>query len=455
MGSRPVGAGSALSTALLALTLGLLALQSAAPVGAHPRAARAALDEAPNIVLITADDMRTADLAWMPKTRALFARYGMEFRNGMAPHPLCCPARAQILTGQYAQNNGVLTNKGAYGGFKALRQPGNHVGAWLKAAGYTTAFLGKYLNNYRWTQHGRQKGWTYWDPTISGEFAYTRFTQARDGTPETIEDGYVTDAVRDTTVDLINDYAGPGGPFFIWASYVAPHSALFHDETGKWTHTPPIPAPRHRGIHAGATPDVWTDPAYDEADMRDKPHTLSRDRVNDVRVQRLFTARIETLAALDDAVAETFASLEEAGELENTIVVFTSDNGFLLGEHRYVGKTLAYEGSLRVPFLAAAPTLPAGTTSARTVTPIDLAATFVEAAGAAPSRVLDGKSFLHASPGDSARRSLLVQAGNAQARKGGRKWDFRGIRAPRYTYVEAGTPERRSSTTAASTPTSW
>jgi arylsulfatase A-like enzyme len=176
--------------------------------------------------------------------------------------------------------------------------------------------------------------------------------------------------------------------------------------------------------------------------MRDKPSVLSRARVDDAAIQTLFTARIESLAAVDDAVAATFRALEDTGELENTIVVFTSDNGFLLGEHRHVGKSVAYEQSLRVPFLVAAPTLAAGTATSRTVSLVDLAATLVEAAGATAARRLDGASFLHATPDDTARRTLLVQAGNGGARRGGREWDYRGIRAPRYTYLKWYTGER-------------
>ncbi len=429
-----------LAVGLLAGAVWVLALLAPTP-GTAARSARAEATDRPNIVLITADDMRLADLEWMPLTRDLFAEYGMSFRNGFSPHPLCCPARAQILTGQYAQNNRVLTNNGVYGGFPAFRNRGNHVGAWLEKAGYRTAFVGKYLNRYRWLRDGPQPGWTYWDPTVTGVYAFTDFTQYRNGAPEVFVDDYITDVVRDTTVDLIQEGANDDAPLFVWASYVAPHTALVLDESGTRVTRPPIPAPRHVGRYAGVTPDSWEDPGYNERDVRDKPRLLRKPRVDAAALQDLFTHRIESLAALDQAVQRTFTALENTDQLANTIVVFTSDNGFNLGEHRHVGKIVAYEQSVRVPFLVAAPTLPAGSSTGRTVALLDLAPTFLEAAGAFPGRKLDGRSFLHATPSDGARRTLLVQAGNDRARKGGRTWDYRGLRTTRYTFTRWYTGE--------------
>jgi arylsulfatase A-like enzyme len=270
---------------------------------------------------------------------------------------------------------------------------------------------------------------------------YTDFTQANDGDPVDIEDGYVTDYVRDKTGTLIRDHAAATQPFFVWSSYVAPHLASVVGDDGQARTAPPIPAPRHAGRYDGVPADVFDKRAYNEPNLRDKPSPVQRDKVIDARVQEEFTGRIESLAAVDEAVAATFEALETAGVLDQTLIVFTSDNGYLLGEHRRIGKTLAYEESVRIPFLVASPTLPRGEHSRRTVSILDLAATIVDATNARAGRRLDGRSFLNATAVDPSRRTMLVQGGNDGARRRERMWNFRGIRGQRYTYVRWYTGE--------------
>jgi N-acetylglucosamine-6-sulfatase len=166
--------------------------------------------------LITTDDQRLSDLAHMPATRALIGDQGVEFTSGLSPHPLCCPARAEILTGQYAQNNGVASNYGIDGGFQALRHPADTLPSWLQDAGYRTGFVGKYLNGHHWRRDGAQPGWDWWDPTIRGVYNYRNFVQANDVEPWRYRNAYITD----------------DDPFFIWASYVAPHGGQRPDGPG-------------------------------------------------------------------------------------------------------------------------------------------------------------------------------------------------------------------------------
>ncbi|MGL5826724.1 MAG: sulfatase/phosphatase domain-containing protein, partial [Nocardioides sp.] len=144
-----------------------------------------------------------------------------------------------------------------------------------------------------------------------------------------------------------------------------------------------------------------------------------------------------TLASVDDAVADTVAALAEAGELENTLIIFTSDNGWMLGEHRYVGKKLAFEESLRVPFLMSGPGIPAGQTRDQTASVLDIAPTILGVAKVPPGRVLDGKSLMRfvANPSLGSRQTRLIQSGNITGRVDARLWDYRGIREKRYTYM--------------------
>ena len=145
-----------LSLILLALTtLSCLPAGHRAPPPRPPAEAptRTAHRRPPNIILITTDDQNAGELRWMPRTRRELAGHGLVFTRALSPDPLCCPARAEIVTGQLGQNNGVSSNLGLHGGFPALREKQNTLAVWLRKAGYRTALVGKYLNGY--TRPGR------------------------------------------------------------------------------------------------------------------------------------------------------------------------------------------------------------------------------------------------------------------------------------------------------------
>ncbi len=133
-------------------------------------------------MLVTTDDQRLDEMAWMPRTRSLFGRQDVTFGNAISPHPLCCPARAEILTGQLAHNNGVRHNTGRWGGYAAFSRKNRreHIGTWLTRAGYNSGFVGKFLNGYT-GRHGDQPGWRAWSATLSGTYRYTRFSMRVDG----------------------------------------------------------------------------------------------------------------------------------------------------------------------------------------------------------------------------------------------------------------------------------
>ena len=330
------------------LGLGLLLLASGgfffATPGASPAIVAAAFapDDRPNIVLISTDDQTVQDLRWMPKTKALLAAQGVTFQ-GISPHPLCCPARAEILTGQYAHNNGVYSNAGKYGGYQALSHPDNTIGAWLKDAGYRTGFSGKFLNGYSWEQHGRPAGWDFWDPTVLGTYAYTGYTTANNGVPRPAPPGeYITDYVAQVTREHIELWSNQSRPFFFWASYVAPHTKC--DEAKESCHRPPIPAEQYASAYPTAVNPATAKPSFNERDVTDKPKRVRGPKRDRAKLQRLFLQRIRTLVSVDDAVENTVQALAESGELQNTVIIFTSDNGYLLGEHRLRGKKASLRG---------------------------------------------------------------------------------------------------------------
>jgi N-acetylglucosamine-6-sulfatase len=147
----------------LLVALAALGLLASVPVVAAERPAAAADGERPNIILVTTDDMALTDLRWMPQTRKLIEGAGVEVKQFISNHPVCCPARAEIMTGQYGHNNGVHHNKGLSGGFAALRQKDQNIGRWLQDAGYQTAFVGKHVNGWESMPYN-QPGWTQFNP---------------------------------------------------------------------------------------------------------------------------------------------------------------------------------------------------------------------------------------------------------------------------------------------------
>lgn len=398
---------------------------------------------APNIVLITTDDQAAADMRWMPLTRALLGRRGVTFTQSLAPHPLCCPARAEILTGQYAQNNGVLSNNGEFGGVAALRQRHNTIAPWLWSAGYHTALVGKFLNGYNARQDGYEYGWERWSVSSTSRFGYDDFTMFTDGEfvdyPKS-SGAYSSDVVTAETDALVREWGGGGDrPFFVWASYYAPHPMCVSEDGG--CETPPVPAPEHADELRDVKAPTLRKPSWRARLVDPNPEVAGHSVVGRRSVQRMFTARVQALQSVDQGVARIVRTLDEVGELDNTLLVFTSDNGYLNGEHRYTGKTLGYEESLRVPLIVRGPGLPEGARVGAPVTTVDLAPTIVAAAGAEPGRPMDGRDLRALVKRPRGADTILVQAGHSHAKAGGRRWAYRGVRTVRYTYLRwPGTP---------------
>lgn len=404
-------------------------------------------DSRPNVVLMLVDDMAMTDLQYMPKVRRLIDRRGVFFKNAISPNPVCCPARAAIITGQQTHNNGVFANKGYWGAIKALREPDNTLPKWLQDAGYSTAFFGKYLNGY-----GEQRddpppaGWDFWDATSKYVYGYTRFEVSNNGDPLMFEDDYITTRQRQRSDDIIRDFAArrnsDGSPFFIFDSYVAPHGAISADpavvdEVGVGA----IPEEKYRNLYADERNPAESKPSWNKP-IRNYPVTgrmrgvKPRDREH---MQQLFLNRIRSLASVDDAVAQTVRVLKEVGEYDNTILIFVSDNGYILGEHGKYGKEVALEESLHIPLLMAGPGIAKNETSKRWATLADLSATILEAAEATPGRPQDGRSLLNASAEDGKpRTALAIENGNNLDRDGtGPRWHYQGVLlGTRYTYTK-------------------
>lgn len=410
----------------------------------------------PNIVVIMTDDQDDMDsMAVMPKTRNLIGSQGLTFTNSFVDFPLCCSSRVSFLTGQAAHNTGVLANAPPDGGYlKFQPTEGNALPVWLQQAGYVTAHMGKYPNGYgagdtpfNLSTH-IPPGWTLWNgmPDSVGGYSYYNYSINENGvlhpygnTPA----DYKTDVQAQKAADFIANQQNSPQPFFLWLAPLAPHqNSLESDAKGGATANKlPIPAPRHLGLF-DSTP-LPQSPNFNEVDVSDKPRFVQlfplMDASSIASTTESFRRHRESLLAVDDMVERVVNALQSAGELDNTIIVFTSDNGFFEGQHRIPGgKLLVYEESIRVPLLIRGPGIQKGQTRSQLVNNLDLVATIEELAGAAPGRIPDGNSLtpLFQNPSAPWRSSLLAQGMDKIFGNGYLYGRFQAIRTNNYIYVE-------------------
>lgn len=431
---------AALLVVLVATLATVTANDGATPAGSvrmvqttqDPSATPAARDDRPNLVFVLTDDMRDGDLDHMPITRRLVADQGMEFTDAISPHPLCCPARAQLATGQYAQNNGVQHNRGVHGGFGAL-DPTREASSWFRDAGYRTGFVGKFLNGYG-PQDVRPAGWSRWDALTRGVYDYVNFSMTGDGVPRRYTDSYVTSVIEDHANRAVRDFAESGDPFVVYAWHLAPHYRIT-PEGGRGL---PPAEPQDRDLFLDARPESFDDPAFNETDVSDQPAYLRRlAPVTRDEVSAENTARLQSLQAVDRAVGSLVDTLAEEGVLDNTYIVFSSDNGYSLGEHRFIGKDVLTDEALQVPLLVRGPGITPGSSSDLPVTLVDLPTTFAALLGVSPAWQVDGTSLAPTLRGDGQafRDTTLIQTGRTL----GDGWSHRGVRTERYLYGTDGT----------------
>jgi len=421
----------------------------------------------PNVIVVMSDDQGPATMRALPSVSRLIGARGVEFGNAFASFPLCCPARATLLTGQYAHNHGAQGNNPASGGgYGALRDPERNLAAWLGAAGYDTAFAGKWLNGLR-TPRTAPPGWQQWwglvgsgGEGLSSFYDYDVFEPGAE--PRhfgTAAADYQTDALtREYALPFIAAHAADPDPFFLWLAYHPPHNGLGRDDAAgrRCSSGPPgsrrgeqsaIPAPRHAGryLHAAAP----RPPSFDERDVADKPAAVRRrprlDRADLERIERDYRCGLAALLSLDQAVEGLVAELRRTGQLERTVLVFTADHGVLAGEHRIPrGKNQPYEEAIRVPLLVRGPGLAAGERVSSPAVNADLAPTILDLAGVSPppetARPIDGTSLVPLLAGERAgrRRAILIEGrdNTVRARRGFKVRSYVGVRTRRYVYVE-------------------
>jgi arylsulfatase A-like enzyme len=370
--------------------------------GPRPPAAR----NAPNIVVVMTDDQTAESVRSMPKVRTDLLNEGMTFDENFVTTPECCPSRATFFTGQYSHNHGVFSSGD---GYASLTDKENILPAWLQSAGYETAHVGKYINGYGNPGEGGDpeevpEGWNVWRaPVDHTDHRMFGFTLNRDGSlREYGEDpsDYQTDVFADEAVSFI-EKAPADRPFFLSVAPTAPHSegGLSDQEAALRN---PTPAPRHVG-DLEDTPQPRP-PSFDRP-VADAPAEIERkagqrsESLEPDELEPVLLGRSESLLAVDDLVGRVVDALDRRGELAETFVFFTSDNGFMLGEHGLSGKAVPYEEAVRVPLIVRGPGIPAGSRARGLAANIDLAPTIAEMAQAEPGRDLDGITLVPALSG--------------------------------------------------------
>ena len=441
-----------ITAVIVAALLAVFAESAVAPSEPEAHSAR------PNFVVLMTDDQTVADLQVMPRTRRLLAGHGTTFADSYVSYPVCCPSRATYLSGQYAHNHHVMGLYPPTGGYARFDRD-NSLPVWLHDAGYVTAHIGKYLNGYGselpadvppgWSEwYGAVDKSTYqmWGYTLNENGELHRYGSPFEEDPRL----YQTDVFRRRAVGFIERRAPQRRPFFLSVAFVAPHHEVpaVRARTGHLVR----PAPRDAGT-LGYDP-VPASPAFGEASLADKPAFLRRHAPLDAAEIAAIAARRrdrqESLLAVDDAVAAIVAALRGTHELGNTYILFTSDNGYMQGEHDVPsGKMLPYEPSTAVPLLLRGPGIPAGAVSRELVANVDLAPTILDAAKARAGKLLDGRSLLPFArdPRKRTRRPILHETGGRRyilardedlgpAADLRRVMSYRAVRTRRWLWIE-------------------
>jgi arylsulfatase A-like enzyme len=418
-------------------------------------AAASAKNPNPNVLVVMTDDMSYDNLQFMPKTSSFFKKNGTSFTKNYVTYPLCCPARTTFLTGQLTHNHGV-DSVFSPDNFIGWKTKDNQMASWLQSGGYRTGVSGKYLNGYgELDQLEVPKGWDDWQVSID-ETTIDAFNVRYNRNGKLVEYGDPDWIARTHAFSevvgqqLILDYPGLVSNLFgFFMSRPKPwtfgttvdenYTTSVEAETARqfmaagakskkpWFqyYTPPSQHREDIAEQANAGQDIGINPrvpskyiprvenlklprtkAFAEKDMSDKRKVLQEPTTPNTngaacvvkqcisKLTHYYQGRAGASMALDDEIGKMIDELKASGQLSKTLIIFTSDNGWLMGQHNINGnKYLPYEESIHVPLMMAGPGVPKGKTNNALVANVDLSPTIVAATGAKARRTTDGMSL--------------------------------------------------------------
>jgi arylsulfatase A-like enzyme len=400
--------GAALITA--AVIVLAFAGRGPSPAGGHLDAATAGQQAGsqpgarPNFVFVLTDDLTQNLISHMPHVQAL-ARAGSAMSRYYVVDSLCCPSRSAIFTGEYPHDNGVFTNKGSDGGYDAFNRNGDPQKSFavaLRKSGYRTALMGKYLNGY-FPVDGVPPGWDEWDVVGNGypEFNYTLNENGPRQHYGHDAKSYLTDVLSAKAGSFIDSAAASGKPFMLEVATFAPHA-------------PYTPAPRYAEAAGQVTyPESG---AYNRLPENPPSWLKGQPSLTPARQHRIAAAyrkRVEAVLAVDDMIGHLEDELRATGAARNTYVVFSSDNGYHMGEYQLMpGKQTAFDTDIHVPLMVSGPGVPAGNVISQLASNIDLNPTFESLAGLPGPAGVDGHSLAelwHGKHPANWRQAILVE----------------------------------------------
>ncbi|MEW9552112.1 sulfatase [Nonomuraea sp. NPDC050783] len=399
----------------------------------------------PNIVLIVADDLEAGTLAYFPNISRQLVRQGASFERFFVTNSWCCPSRASILRSQYVHSHGVLTNTAPEGGFDRFHALGlerSTIGTWMRAAGYRTALMGKFLNHYP----GRgvaetyvPPGWDEWAVPVTNlydEYGYRLNENGRLTEHGWSQEDYLSDVLADKSRAFIR---ASGKPFFLYLTPIAPHNPA----NPAWRHEEAFPL-----VTAARTP------SFNQVDVSREPLwlrsllPLSQEQID--QVDERHRARLRAMLGVDDLVGAVVEALRESGHLDDTYILFTSDNGFHLGTHRLAqGKTTPFEEAIRIPLVVRGPGVRAGSTIGQMGATVDLAPTIAELGGARVPGFAEGRSLVPLLKGRKPgrwRHNALIEFNRPANRASARQTPvpgYKALRTEHHTYVRYDTGEKQ------------
>ncbi|KAF9164832.1 hypothetical protein DFQ26_000963 [Actinomortierella ambigua] len=358
----------------------------------------------PNFIVFLTDDQdqRYNSLDYMPLVNKYIRKEGTEFTNYYTTSAMCCPSRVSLWTGQFAHNTNITDESAPHGGYSKFTEQkldDNWLPGWLEAAGYSNNYIGKFINGVTQSRKYAPKGFknTHWEPLVSpGIYTfYDPIFATNDGPIERLTGKYQTDVISDKSIKLLDDLAtNKTDPFLLVISPTAPHDEVWFDK-GRTIFTPPVPAKRHEHLFKDAR--VPRSPNFnpDDQDKVSWIQTLPKlTQDEEAQLDEKFRNRLRSLQATDELVERVIQRLEDHGQLDNTYIIYTTDNGYHLGTHRmYAGKQTAYEEDVNIPFLIRGPGVAKGRQNDAVATHTHFAATVLRLAGLPTPDHLDAPSI--------------------------------------------------------------
>ncbi|KAH7386286.1 alkaline-phosphatase-like protein, partial [Cadophora sp. MPI-SDFR-AT-0126] len=346
----------------------------------------------PNIVLIITDDqdLHLNSLSYQPALQKHLGAQGTTFNKHYCTISVCCPSRVNLLTGRMAHNTNVTDLSPPYGGYPIFLAQGlndNYLPVWLQAGGYNTYYTGKLMNGHSvdlWN-NPYPAGWNGTGFLLDySTYFYHNSEFQEDQTSPVARPEYSTDVIRDYALGFLDKATNAGGPFFIGVAPIAPHSRLnYRNDTGRAYFDAAVPADRHKDLY----PHVQVPRGANfNPDMPSGASWVSQlPKLNDSEIEYMDTfyrARLQSLAAVDELVDAVVNRIEALGISDNTYIIYTSDNGYHIAQHRLQpGKTCAYEEDINIPFLIRGPGIPKNKTVDFVTSHTDIAPTLLKLAG--------------------------------------------------------------------------